>query len=96
MHSIHLSKDRKPKKRAKPAPSEPLDSYWKGEAKLRELSTKGEPGKTERHKLFKRFDPNDNKVLSLAEVEKAVMEVWPEFDCPRALIRAFNAADKDR
>ena len=36
----------------------------------------------------------DNGRLSLAEVDKAVQELYPQFDNKPALIRAFKAADR--
>jgi len=45
-------------------------------------------------KLWDRFDYNGNGKLSLAEIDKAVIEVYPDLgkDKP-ALIRAYKAAD---
>ncbi|KAJ9460872.1 Flagellar calcium-binding protein [Diplonema papillatum] len=47
-----------------------------------------------RSALFDRIDPNGNGVLSLAELDKAVVELWPEFNHKPALMRAYAAADK--
>ncbi|CAF0873826.1 unnamed protein product [Rotaria sp. Silwood1] len=44
-------------------------------------------------KLFKRFD-NGNGILSLAEVDRAIIFWYPEFGTNRqAMLRAFKAAD---
>ena len=51
------------------------------------------PGREERNALFDRFDANGNGGLSLAEIDKAVVELWPHFDHKRALMRAYKAAD---
>ena len=51
------------------------------------------PGKKERMALFDRFDFNGNGLLSLAEIDKAVVELYPHFDHKPALMRAYHAAD---
>ena len=43
--------------------------------------------------LFDRFDVNGNGALSLAEVGKAVRELWPDLHRPPALMRAFQHSD---
>jgi Ca2+-binding EF-hand superfamily protein len=53
------------------------------------------PDKAERHALFDRIDYNGNGALSLAEIDKAVGELWPQFDHKRALMRAYKAADRN-
>ena len=53
------------------------------------------PGKSERDTLFHRMDNNGNGKLSLAEIDKAVAETWPEFNHKPALMRAYRAADID-
>jgi len=52
------------------------------------------PSKAERTKVFKRMDNNGNGILSLAEVDKAVIELYPHFNHKPALMRAYKAADK--
>jgi Ca2+-binding EF-hand superfamily protein len=42
-----------------------------------------------------RMDNSGNHKLSLAEIDKAVVELWPHFDHKRALMRAYKAADSD-
>jgi hypothetical protein len=42
-----------------------------------------------------RLDVNGNGGLSLAEVDKAVVELWPAYNHKPALMRAFKAADRD-
>ena len=43
--------------------------------------------------LFKKFD-NGNGILSLAEVDRAIIHWYPEFGTNRqAMLRAFKAAD---
>ena len=53
------------------------------------------PGKAARNSLFARMDTNGNGKLSLAEVDKAVVELWPHFNHKRALMSAYKAADCD-
>lgn len=53
------------------------------------------PDRGQRDELFRRFDFNGNGMLSLAEIDKAVVELWPQFDHKRALMRAYKAADRD-
>jgi len=51
--------------------------------------------KLTRHKLFSRFDPNGNGILSLAEVDrglKVILQVAGIGDCTLAINRAFHAA----
>jgi len=47
--------------------------------------------------LFSRFDYNGNGILSLAELDKAIVETMPEYahDKP-AIMRAYKAADTSR
>ena len=52
------------------------------------------PDKRARDELFKRMDYNGNGALSLAEIDKAVVELWPQFNNKPALMRAYKAADK--
>ena len=51
------------------------------------------PDRTTRDELFARFDYNGNSTLSLAEIDKAIVELWPEFNHKPALMRAYKAAD---
>eukprot|EP00696_Hemimastix_kukwesjijk_P005131 gnl/Hemi2/16522_TR5525_c0_g1_i2.p1 gnl/Hemi2/16522_TR5525_c0_g1~~gnl/Hemi2/16522_TR5525_c0_g1_i2.p1 ORF type:complete len:170 (-),score=54.39 gnl/Hemi2/16522_TR5525_c0_g1_i2:108-617(-) len=53
------------------------------------------PTRAARDRVWNTFDVNGNNKLSLAEVDKAVVELWPQFNHKPALIRAFHAADKD-
>jgi len=56
--------------------------------------------RSRRRQLFERFDPNCNDILSLAEVDKGLMDLWRlEADgvdatkhCKPAILRAFAAA----
>ena len=52
------------------------------------------PSRDERTKLFNRMDNNGNGGLSLAEIDKGVIELFPSFDCKPALMRAYKAADR--
>ena len=48
-----------------------------------------------RRKLFKAFDANGNGYLSLAEIDRAILDVLGSedlFDCKPAIMRAFQAA----
>jgi Ca2+-binding EF-hand superfamily protein len=51
------------------------------------------PNKEQRTKLFRRVDPNGNGLLSLAELDKAVMELWPHYRNKPAIMRAYKSAD---
>jgi Ca2+-binding EF-hand superfamily protein len=53
------------------------------------------PDSAKRDELFRRVDYNGNGILSLAEIDKAVLELWPQFDHKRALMRAYKAADRN-
>ena len=44
----------------------------------------------ERNALFDRMDCNGNGGLSLAEIDKAVLELWPQFNHKKALMRAYR------
>ena len=47
--------------------------------------------------MFRRFDvTNNNGILSLAEIDKTILEIYPEMAKHKpALMRAYKAADKD-
>eukprot|EP01052_Picozoa_sp_SAG31_P041413 SAG31_NODE_6272_length_2093_cov_4.616349_2_plen_340_part_01 len=47
------------------------------------------PTKEQAHALFDRMDGNGNGKLSLAEIDKAVTELYPDFDHKPALMRAY-------
>ena len=51
------------------------------------------PDKGTRSELFRRIDYNGNGGLSLAEIDKAVVELYPEFNHKPSLMRAYKAAD---
>eukprot|EP01047_Picozoa_sp_COSAG01_P040490 COSAG01_NODE_3413_length_6125_cov_26.475938_3_plen_543_part_00 len=53
------------------------------------------PTRTPRDEVFRRMDYNGNGALSLAEIDKAVVELWPEFNHKPALMRAYKAADRN-
>jgi hypothetical protein len=53
------------------------------------------PTRTQRDEVFRRMDYNGNGALSLAEIDKAVVELWPEFNHKPALMRAYKAADRN-
>lgn len=53
------------------------------------------PDKAHRDALFRRIDYNGNGMLSLAEIDRCVGELWPHFDHKPALMRAYRAADVD-
>ena len=53
------------------------------------------PSKAERNAAFDRMDMNGNGGLSLAEIDKAIVETFPQFNHKPALIRAYKAADRD-
>ena len=41
------------------------------------------------------MDFNGNGSLSLAEIDKAIVELWPQFDHKKAVLRAYKAADRN-
>ena len=51
--------------------------------------------KKARRALFNRIDNNGNGGLSLAEIDKAATELWPQFNHKPALMRAYRLADSD-
>jgi len=54
------------------------------------------PKETEIEKKFKEMDYNGNKIISLAEIDKLIVEGYPLFDNKPALMRAYKAADLNR
>lgn len=44
--------------------------------------------------LFERVAANGDGALSLAEIDQAVVDLWPEFTNKPALVRAYHSADK--
>jgi Ca2+-binding EF-hand superfamily protein len=44
--------------------------------------------------LWNRLDYNGNGRLSLAELDKGVVELWPDLNHKPAIMRAYKAADK--
>ena len=53
------------------------------------------PTLDERTRIFNRIDYNGNGSLSLAEIDKAIVELWPQFDHKKAVLRAYKAADRN-
>jgi Ca2+-binding EF-hand superfamily protein len=53
------------------------------------------PSQEECHRIFTKIDYNGNNILSLAELDKAVIETWPAFDNKPAIMRAYQTADKN-
>ena len=51
------------------------------------------PPKDKCMELFNRLDPNGNGMLSLAELDKGVVELWPKLNNKPAIMRAYKAAD---
>ena len=45
--------------------------------------------------LWNRLDYNGNGMLSLAELDKGVIELWPDFNNKPAIMRAYKAADNN-
>jgi Ca2+-binding EF-hand superfamily protein len=54
------------------------------------------PTKEECAALWSKFDYNGNGILSLAELDKAVSELWPGLDHKPAIMRAYKAADNQQ
>lgn len=52
------------------------------------------PTSEECAQLWSQFDNNNNGMLSLAELDKAVQTLWPELDNKPAIMRAYKSADK--
>jgi Ca2+-binding EF-hand superfamily protein len=44
---------------------------------------------------FARWDVNGNGALSLAEIDKVAVEIFPKYDHKSALMRAYKPADAD-
>lgn len=59
-------------------------------------TTSSIPTKEECAALWSKFDYNGNGMLSLAELDKAVMEMWPELNHKPAIMRAYQAADREQ
>jgi Ca2+-binding EF-hand superfamily protein len=53
------------------------------------------PDRAKRHEMFRQMDFNGNGVLSLAEIDKAIVESYPQYHHKPALMRAYKAADKN-
>ena len=53
------------------------------------------PSKAERDQAFDRMDENGNGALSFAEIDKAIVEIWPEYHHKKSIMRAYKAADVD-
>ena len=51
------------------------------------------PDKKTRTAIFQKMDYNGNGVLSLAEIDNAVIDMYPGFDHKPVLLRAYKAAD---
>lgn len=46
--------------------------------------------------LWKAVDYNGNNFLSLAEIDKCIVESYPEFDNKPAIMRAYHACDRNK
>jgi hypothetical protein len=53
------------------------------------------PERDARMALFDRIDVNGNNQLSLAEIDRYIVETFPDYNHKPALLRAYRAADKD-
>ncbi len=53
------------------------------------------PERDARMVLFDRIDVNRNNQLSLAEIDRYIVETFPDYNHKPALLRAYRAADKD-
>ena len=75
---------------------ERLDAMCQPEESLPEPRSKlATLTKEERNAAFDRMDVNGNGGLSLAEIDKAVVESYPGYDHKPSLMRAYKAADRD-
>jgi Ca2+-binding EF-hand superfamily protein len=62
-------------------------------AKLKPRDRLVVPEKAQRVEMFHTMDYNGNGALSLAEIDKAIAECYPEYNHKQSLIRAYEAAD---
>lgn len=73
-------------------------AWWKGRAKLQELTKQTPAAQKKRRELFKRMNTDagegDNTV-TLEEAIVAVQKMWPEFDNLDSIKMAYEAADRD-
>lgn len=54
------------------------------------------PNKKESDRIFDSVDVNKNNMLSLAELDLAVIRLWPTLNFKPAIMRAYKLADKNR
>jgi len=78
-----------PKKHSKAHPDNP----WRGAVKkpIRKLVV---PTKEEWQAAFRKMDTNGNGCLSLAEIDKGIVDLFPDYNHKPALMRAYKATDK--
>jgi Ca2+-binding EF-hand superfamily protein len=57
------------------------------------MSTTPVPTNEECAELWTRLDYNGNGMLSLAELDKGVIELWPDLNHKPAIMRAYKATD---
>ena len=62
---------------------------------LKKVTKYAMPSDDDLRALWARYDFNGNGMLSLAEIDKIVVERFPEFDDKPALMRAYKFADAD-
>ena len=62
---------------------------------LTEVSTFVLPDEDVLLRLWQQYDYNGNGMLSLAEIDKFIVEQFPELNVKRALMRAYKFADAD-
>eukprot|EP00759_Apiculatamorpha_spiralis_P020182 PhF_6_TR25661/c0_g1_i1/m.36132 len=53
------------------------------------------PTEADMKKLFQRLDDNNSGSLSLAELDKAVVSLWPKLNNKPAIMRAYKLCDED-
>jgi len=66
-----------------------------GTARVKCLIGSDAASRSKRRTVFRAMDPNNNHVLSVAEVDRFINECWPELRNSKAILRAFYAADAD-
>lgn len=73
-------------------------AWWKGRAKLKELTKQTPAAQKQRRELFRRMNKDageGDNVVTLEEATAAIQKMWPEFDNMDSIKMAYEAADRD-
>jgi len=80
-----------------------MQKMWSCDAEVKKKKKKDDipddpemPEGPEIKKAFKKIDFNHNGTLSLAELDKAVMLIWPTLNNKPAIMRAYKLTDEDK